>query len=1680
MEKKVLRYVIKGMNKDLSISKVNEQYSYDNRNIRISVDNGENLYSITNEKGPEALELPLKGDVIGVQECEDSAIIFTVEGEASRIYQFDGDTLTTLVESTALNFNIDYPIESVYNAENTLIRKVYWTDNLNQPRMIILPSEKYSIDYNNRLQEDPSFFDFSGDMSLSETIEVVKEDSGKGMFPAGTIQYCFNYYNTYGKETHVADITPIYYLTEYNRGGGGEDKTSHSFNIKIKNVDTNYENIRVYSIIRTSEEGEPIVAIVYDSVISGNTVEFSDYNISNIPVDKYYLYFIGSKNIIANTIETKDNTLFIGNFSNNNRLPDKNLRDKIVEYYKGDNLEWEYAKDSTSYTNEVPTQFEEGDFSYTPNFNISKFDITNFKTGEHYIIGCQFQYNNGEYSSPIFIRDLVCTLPTRTNNTDKVILELKPLPDAIITELKKLNIKRVRPLIVDASQSSKSFIAQGVLNPTVYNVGDRMDNSPFAQSSWFFRPTFLEYNTIVNNSIKELGVAEFRERVLPSNDELNGEIANTEIHSDLVRRGNIPKGHTRYYHNLYAVDYSVFTMNTPEDLSHYDLSNAKLRIVGVVPIHNTSLDFKVKVDSNTYIDDESQRNKLKREYGSGVATGSSLLTDNAVGSKYDVKGKTMLGFSNYEDYVRAFGEVNLMIYPFHPTGSITNTKVNDTWASVLEENARYSYKYSKDVILFPNPIEIDINTPAYVDSEENKNYLLKYYNGHEYTNIIYRGYSDKIITGGGFNGDYDKGSDSEYHLTGVFVRNNTIATDPIYLGATLAPRIHRFLDIFDIIALNGYKYKIHRGIQVGYKSAKHVVISGKNNNGIVGKLPAIKPSDIPEAETLLEKYKDTPWITDFFKNSSLDINISDIVADTIINTVVRNPDVLKNIANIPADLLEKSNANNALLSSTVGEISAIKSKYKEGEQYSEEDNNKLSTLEQKKEELLLEKEEYKKKIQQASDYTMEEIKDSMWSQPEIEEFSRALSDNLRKSIEYKLPVVLSSQFDVEGTLKGANILEAFANFVGGTLFGFLDGILKGNKEKKLKSVLRNMNDFMSTMYKKNLLHLGIKEGTPEYDKEMKFVKELLIPEEAIEAVDTEGEIKWMKIGTLMTAGAVTGPIGLAGAVLLSIFTAIFDQDTYVNTHSLQAITAWALNINNLMKDKEAYNKSVGEVTNRFYLKKSVKYIEDISLPEEVLSKLTYGDKYYPFLLLGELYREVSLVTSENEVTNLDWIIAGKAAPLENSIVYIQGDVYKERYDAIKTMPIDGCKNKITEALSFMAETRIPYRFRYDRNKENLNYYALTTENTNKLNPVYENKDNYFKYNIIPDKNTIYNFNSSISWSYPKTNNEIIDSFSKMNLSNVYNLEYSHGKVNKIIMFNDNIFSFQDSGIGIIPYNSRVQVTPSDGVPIELAYSSKVENVRYISREVGCKNKHSIISSMYGIYFVDDNKNTLYTYSNNLTPLSDVKGFKDYVTNNVNKGTWIPYSNAFKAYQDKSNNRIYFSNSSEWLCYNETLQEFESYFDYTNTTSMFNIGSTLYSTNNTDKIWKHNYGEYNTLYGKIAPFKVEYRVNPNDVYNKIFSNIEFRADSYKNEVLQDKVSFAKLEVYNEYQYGINKLEYNKYKNSNLKKKFRLWRADIPREQNSMNRIKNTWCNVALTSEEDTNRTVLHDVNIIYYI
>lgn len=497
-----------------------------------------------------------------------------------------------------------------------------------------------------------------------------------------------------------------------------------------------------------------------------------------------------------------------------------------------------------------------------------------------------------------------------------------------------------------------------------------------------------------------------------------------------------------------------------------------------------------------------------------------------------------------------------------------------------------------------------------------------------------------------------------------------------------------------------------------------------------------------------------------------------------------------------------------------------------------------------------------------------------------------------------------------------------------------------------------------------------------------------------------------------------------------------------------------------------------------------------------------------WLWLGELYNDNVQNRfggqTEEAFENNTWLPCGDPISLVDTnngvkssitIRWEEGDTYFQRYDHIKTYPFTlEDQNAVTDIVSFMCETRVNIDGRYDRNRGQTSNFSITPENFNLMNDVYSQPNNFFNYRTInPNKLNLDNFHNSITWTKTKTAGELVDTWTNITLASTLDLDGDKGAVRALRRFNNNIFAFQDRGISQILYNENMQISSTDGVPIEIANSGKVNGKRYISDRIGCTNKWSMCGTSNGIYFIDDITKGIFLFNGQLDNLSDRLGFHSW----INKASdsidiWNPVDfDGFVTYYDKVNGDVFFISKDECLAFSEPLGQFSSFYSYEKMPYFTNledrgIAFNVEGTGTLYRPWLHNEGDYNMFFGVYHPFYTTVIANPDMPVDKIFNNLEFRSDSWDKSDNLLNTTFDTLTVWNEYQQGTSTLNNILGRPSDLKKKFRIWRANIPRAsaigstKKGRDRMRNPWLYIKLSMEEENvNKTVLHDMIVHYF-
>ena len=195
----------------------------------------------------------------------------------------------------------------------------------------------------------------------------------------------------------------------------------------------------------------------------------------------------------------------------------------------------------------------------------------------------------------------------------------------------------------------------------------------------------------------------------------------------------------------------------------------------------------------------------------------------------------------------------------------------------------------------------------------------------------------------------------------------------------------------------------------------------------------------------------------------------------------------------------------------------------------------------------------------------------------------------------------------------------------------------------------------------------------------------------------------------------------------------------------------------------------------------------------------------PYYFIAELYKDFSNTTDDRygghtqaALENNRFIPISQRQVINNSsitIIGIQGDTYFQRWDCLKTEPYsEESKNGIVDITSFMVETHTNIEGRYDVRRGLLKNVTTTSENSNLINRVYSNIDDFFSASVLNDKYYLSYFPNQITWTKTKNLAEDVDTWTNITVANTLDLDGDKGSVRAIRRFNNALVAFQDKGI----------------------------------------------------------------------------------------------------------------------------------------------------------------------------------------------------------------------------------------------------------------------------------------------
>lgn len=1588
-------HIFKGMRRDNHPSRQDSSFLWDAFNVRLTNRDSDTGFAITNERGTTYTGIDFQGQYMGHCVLNDYLVVFTTEQEddshIDRIYRLTRENdkwVNIILFEGNLNFDTNHPLEALGDAETNLINKIYWTDGINQPRVINITAPELKLSEDD--QKDKIFdganltevygkntaFDFIQKLNLEEEVSI-ERGTTYGEFAPGVIQYALTYFNKYGQESNIFYVSPLQYISADNRAGSPEEKINNSFSITISKID-DFDYIRVYSIHRTSLDAKPTVKIVKDlNLADAETFSYTTHvlvndhwmiarryakrincvdtgSIGSIE-DPLKLSYVGGNTILAGTIASKDGTMFLGDItlqrSTSNII---NILNQDVEEQDEQGRQIKGITIEEAYNQLIESNQNNNYYPYKPVNNETYSPY--FKSGETYRCGLQFQFDTGEWSEPIPINKTPATdnldlninnaYPWYSGSDTKYIKSLNVCINKVIADkLIEAGIKKVRTCVVFPKPSERSVICQGVLNPTVYSVNGRFTNNPYALSSWYFRPSKFSGNDLEQGPIEKGSDIQYKhDHTLLSGGNLGAEIQSMRAgDSNMpISEIGIDDGDVRPHGSTFAVDSNLVTMHSPEieygSIANTVLEGTDLHIIGAASLHSIVGDIDLSINARG---SSKGAGFIRQRKGYSIQASDQNPNGGQIASCcYD---SAILKGSFIEE---EGGTVRFLVYPWHRTGSLDNDIVRNAEqiansgrdrASILKSKIISNLKYFENtpILVSSNEQSYDITTPQLFSSNEvtGLNIHIPYLN----KDVLYYGNADDIIAP---NGGYS-----------IYIESGTAATALTEKDTNVGPTSSE-------------------SVRLKYKSSPHLVFSlcSKENVKAIPVLPYLSAT----GGTTEEEYKVQDWAN--------------------------------------------ASAGDPLNYPILGYIGS------------------------------------------ADSYTV-------------------LNQNGYN---------VASEADASEQIGSYQILNSF-------IFPIYNGtyLFKG------QNIGANQNRWVHQKSGTRLTLLFKKGSVIWHDY-----------------INGERVNWWPKGLSLIRKGPLDD--------LHDTNFAYLGKDVLLDVKTTG--TAGQVEI----------------VSSRLYEKPTVEEEANYSVTMNLMC--THSSDHSPSLPIAELRRYVDPETkfggkSDEAIKGSLWVPSSEAVSLINStqvdvttgeditgntatvkvravvVPYKYGDTWYTRYDCVKTYPFtDEDTNQIVEIGSFMLESHINLDGRYDT-KRGLTSNLSIKPDSYKINDVYSQTDNFFNYRVLDEDYYKPNaFPYQITWSLSKNPAMDVDPWTNITLANTLDISSAKGKITKLCTLNDSLLCFQEKALNQIMFNSRVQVQATDGIPIEIANSGKVDGYRALSSNIGCNNKWSIIETSTGLYFIDKYSNAIYKYGDGITNLSDSLGMAQWVKG-LDYAEWNMYNEnpvtadlpGVRTFYDNLNGDIYFSPASSHcggaLCFSDKLNQFTSFMSYDNVAAMFNFNNGFYSLQEAKPgmlcLWENFTGPYGRIFDQDREFSITYVSNGDSIQSKVFDTVELEAQVERfnpdyNETENapyDIPPFLAIRVANDYQDVYRVFDFR-----DVKKKFNVWRINIPRSSEvasprgdiSRNkfaraRIRSPWAKITLYGNTNlSDKVTLYNTSTKYSI
>ena len=495
-------------------------------------------------------------------------------------------------------------------------------------------------------------------------------------------------------------------------------------------------------------------------------------------------------------------------------------------------------------------------------------------------------------------------------------------------------------------------------------------------------------------------------------------------------------------------------------------------------------------------------------------------------------------------------------------------------------------------------------------------------------------------------------------------------------------------------------------------------------------------------------------------------------------------------------------------------------------------------------------------------------------------------------------------------------------------------------------------------------------------------------------------------------------------------------------------------------------------------------------------KKNYSEVYFGKLYSGNSYEEKKR-TEYIEIGSYKQI-TGNASEDKIHIIHA-GDTFVGMYNFAR-ISSDGSKNfqpdklYITEIVSFMTESTVDMHRTCEENKKRWDSnFNLLYENYSKYNEVYSQQN---ILNRVTDNDynfrKVNRFETSIISTKEKIDNELVDSWTDIQQSEIETLEGKYGKVSGLFVNNDVMYAFQERAVALISVLPRVQISGDDDLQVQLGTGTLFNGYEYLSTISGSSNKWGILSSQEAIYYIDVlNRSLMAVVGKQVIDLGLLKGRKNdllkYVDTQFMKKDNPLIHQGISCGFDNINGDVLFTffkedGSKKTICYNEKNKGFSSDYSYHSPIYIYNKKE-MVSTSPKDNssLFLFHAGEYNVFYGERKESKYHLILAPEILSDNIFNSITYYFSAIDKNLKEADISWETIRLYNEFQDTgiVNIILDRSMRNNNSRKMNRQFRVEIPRIAGGRERIRNNYAILELSSlNQDGNNCNMYPIVLSY--